>query len=109
MRKATLIAGAVLTQHSLCLLLYLPRPKEMIRSTHKKEEGKLSMQSGPTRAREKPCIRQPGHNTASFLFHLPVLFVDLIPKAHCAHNSQLEIDVALLQVIGIGFQLDPRL
>lgn len=54
-------------------------------------------------------MRKPGHDTASLPLHSPVLFVDLIPKAHCAHNSQFEVDVALLQVVGIRLQLDPGL
>jgi len=54
-------------------------------------------------------MSEPGHAPASLPLHLPVLFVDLIPKAHCAYNSQFEVDVALLQVIGTGFQLNPRL
>lgn len=37
---------------------------------------------------------------------LPVLLVDLVSKAHCVHDGQLQVDVALLQVIGPGPQVD---
>lgn len=37
---------------------------------------------------------------------LPFFFVDLVPKAHCVNNSQFEVDVALLQVVGSRAQVD---
>lgn len=37
---------------------------------------------------------------------LPVLLIDLVSKAHCVHNGQLEVDVALLQVVGPWPQVD---
>lgn len=54
-------------------------------------------------------MREQGQDMASLPLHLPVLFVDLIPKAHCAHDGQFEVDVALLQVVGTRLELDPRL
>lgn len=37
---------------------------------------------------------------------LPVLFVDLVPKAHCAYDCELQPHIALLEVIGIRPKLD---
>lgn len=96
----------MLTLQSLCPVFYLSHPKEVTRTTPKKQAGKLQCSQAQLGHREN---EKPGHNIASLPPHSPVLFVDLIPKAHCAHNSQLEIDIALLKVVGAGFQLDPRL
>lgn len=35
---------------------------------------------------------------------LPLIFIDLIPEAHSIHDGQLEVHVALLEVIGLGPQ-----
>lgn len=35
---------------------------------------------------------------------LPLILVDLIPEAHGIHNGQLELHIALLEVIGLGPQ-----
>lgn len=35
---------------------------------------------------------------------LPLILIDLIPKAHGIHNGQLELHVALLEVVGLGPQ-----
>lgn len=40
---------------------------------------------------------------------LPVLLVDLVPKAHRANDGELQPHVALLEVIGVGPELDTRL
>lgn len=37
---------------------------------------------------------------------LPVLLVDLVPKAHCAYDCELQPHIALLEVIGIRPKLD---
>lgn len=40
---------------------------------------------------------------------LPVILVDLISKAHCVHNGQLQPDVALLELVTPRFQPDAGL
>lgn len=35
---------------------------------------------------------------------LPLILIDLIPKAHSIHDGQLEVHVALLEVVGLGPQ-----
>lgn len=39
----------------------------------------------------------------------PVLLVDLVSKAHGVDHGQLEAHVALLQLVGVGLELNPRL
>ena len=39
----------------------------------------------------------------------PVLLVDLVTKAHGVDNGELEPYVALLELVGVGLELDPRL
>lgn len=33
---------------------------------------------------------------------LPLILIDLIPKAHSIHDGQLELHIALLEVVGLG-------
>ncbi len=39
----------------------------------------------------------------------PVLFIDLICKAYSVDHSELEANVALLQLVSVGFELYSRL
>lgn len=39
----------------------------------------------------------------------PVLFVDLISKAYSVDHSELEANVALLQLVSVGLELHSRL
>lgn len=32
---------------------------------------------------------------------LPVILIDLVPKAHSIHNGQFEMNVALLEIVGL--------
>lgn len=41
--------------------------------------------------------------------YLPVLFVDLVSKAHRVYDGELEAHVTLLQLVGVGLERDPRL
>lgn len=66
-------------------------------------------QAGP----QSLCSLQDSHGKPLSSIHLPtpllslpVLFVDLVPKAHGAHNRELQPHVALLEVIGIGLELN---
>lgn len=36
---------------------------------------------------------------------VPFFFVDLVSKPHSVHNGQLEVDIALLQIVGLWAQL----
>lgn len=35
---------------------------------------------------------------------MPLVLIDLIPEAHSVHNGQLEVHIALLEVVGLGPQ-----
>lgn len=35
---------------------------------------------------------------------LPVLFVDLVSKAHCVDDSEFEAHVTLLEFVGVGLE-----
>ena len=39
----------------------------------------------------------------------PLLLVDLVPEAHGVDHGELQPYVALLELVGVGLQLDPRL